>query len=169
MKELLLLLPVIFVFHDFEEIVGFGWFFRNNPWLYERFPKVMKSYVGFTELGMAAAVYEEFLLFGGVSLLAYFIQNNILYAIWFGMFAGLAGHFCIHIGHTLYIRKYIPSFITSVICLPISVIIMIRSAGYITFNATAIAGILISIIVMMGNLSFVHKLMHIVNEKISNV
>lgn len=27
MKEFLLLLPVIFIIHDMEEIVGFGWFF----------------------------------------------------------------------------------------------------------------------------------------------
>lgn len=27
MKEYLLLLPLIIIFHDMEEMVGFGWFF----------------------------------------------------------------------------------------------------------------------------------------------
>ena len=65
MREYLMFLPFIFIFHDMEEIVGFGWFFRRNPWLYKRFPKVMKNYIGFTETGMAIGVYEELLVFGG--------------------------------------------------------------------------------------------------------
>ena len=43
MREYILLLPLIFIFHDMEELAGFGWFFRNNPWLLERFPKVMNT------------------------------------------------------------------------------------------------------------------------------
>ena len=72
MREYLLFLPIIFIFHDMEEIIGFGWFFKKNPWLYERFPKVMKPYIGWTHEGFAAAVYEEFIPFFGISLLAYY-------------------------------------------------------------------------------------------------
>ena len=72
MREYLLLLPLIFIFHDMEEILGFGWFFRKNAWLYDRFPRIMKNYIGFTEFGMAVGVYEELLLFGAVSLFAYY-------------------------------------------------------------------------------------------------
>ena len=25
-------------FHDFEEMIGFGWFFRNNPQLFKKHP-----------------------------------------------------------------------------------------------------------------------------------
>ena len=38
MKDYILLLPIIFIFHDMEEIIGFGRFFKNNPDLFERFP-----------------------------------------------------------------------------------------------------------------------------------
>ena len=61
MKDYILLLPIIFIFHDMEEIIGFGWFFRKNPWLFERFPKVMNNYRGFTNEGFAIGVYEEFI------------------------------------------------------------------------------------------------------------
>ena len=59
MKEFILLLPIIFIFHDMEEVVGFGYFFKKNPDLYDRFPRVMKAYRNFKTEGFAAAVYEE--------------------------------------------------------------------------------------------------------------
>ena len=168
MREYLLLLPLIFIFHDMEEMVGFGWFFRKNPELYKRFPRTLKNYIGFTEMGMTIGVYEEFFLFGGAALLAYYFPSKILYAIWFGFFMALAGHFVIHIGHTIYIRKYIPSFITSVISLPLSVIILITSAKYLTFDLITFAGIAISILLMIGNFFMLHAIMHRVNRKINS-
>ena len=35
MREYILLLPIIFIFHDMEEIVGFEWFFRRNYDLFD--------------------------------------------------------------------------------------------------------------------------------------
>lgn len=167
-KEYLLLLPLIFVFHDMEEMVGFGWFFRNNPELFKRFPRTLKNYIGFTEMGMTIGVYEEFFLFGGAALLAYYFPSKILYAVWFGFFMALAGHFVIHIGYTLYIRKYIPSFITSVISLPLSVLILISSAKHMTFDLITISWITISILVMIVNFFMLHALMGKVNKKINS-
>ena len=168
MREYLLLLPLIFIFHDMEEMVGFGWFFRNNPELYKRFPRTMKNYIGFTEMGMTIGVYEEFFVFGGAAILAYYFPSKILYAIWFGFFMALAGHFVIHIWHTLFIRKYIPSFMTSVISFPVSVIILIKSAKYMKFDWITIAGITISLLIMIGNFLMIHSLMRRVNKKINS-
>ena len=166
MKEYLLWLPIIFIFHDMEEIVGFIWFFRRNPYLFERFPKVMNPYRGLTHEGFALAVYEEFIPFFGVSLLAYYFPGDILYGLWFGVFMALAGHFCIHIGHTIYIRKYIPCVITSTICLTISVIILIKSVQVMNWNAVMILSILAAIIFMNVNLALCHRLFHLINAKI---
>ena len=168
MRDYLLLLPLIFIFHDMEEIVGFGWFFRRNPWLYDRFPKVMKNYIGFTEMGMAIGVYEELILFGGISLLAFYFPSQMLYAVWFGFFLALTGHFVVHIGHTLYIRKYIPSFITSFISLPISIIVLYKAALLISFDVITIIGITISVLVMIGNFFMLHAIMHRVNARIND-
>ncbi|MCR5147582.1 MAG: HXXEE domain-containing protein [Eubacterium sp.] len=168
MRDYLLLLPLIFIFHDMEEVVGFCWFFRKNPWLYDRFPRVMKAYQGITNEGMAAGVYEEFIPFFGVSLLAYFFPNKIIYALWFGIFLSLAGHFMIHIGHTIYIRKYIPSFITSLICLPVSVIILLRCARIMTFDTVTVIVIAAGILLMMVNLKMAHAVIRYVNKKMVN-
>ena len=91
-----------------EEIIGFGWFFKNNPDIFERFPRITKAYRDYTTAGMALAVYEEFISFFGISLLAYFFENYVLNVIWFGLLISLTIHFVIH--RTKYFYKKIYSF-----------------------------------------------------------
>ncbi|MBO4387706.1 MAG: HXXEE domain-containing protein [Treponema sp.] len=165
MKDFILLLPIIFIFHDMEELVGFGWFFRKNPWLYERFPKVMKNYKDFTNEGFALGVYEEFIPFFGVSLLAYYFPGKILYALWFGIFISLVAHFFIHIGHSIYIRKYIPCVITSLISLPISILILVKCAKFMTFDLVTISVIAAGVLMMILNMKLIYSLFPIVNAK----
>ncbi len=165
MKEFILLLPIIFIFHDMEEVVGFGYFFKKNPDLYDRFPRVLKAYRNFKTEGFAAAVYEEFIPFFGVSLLAYCFPNKILLSMWYGLFLALAGHFIIHIGQTFYLKKYIPSFITSLICLPVSLNILLRCTRIMTFDPVTILIIIVSILLMILNLKMAHMLAHFVNGR----
>ena len=58
MKDYALLLPILFIFHDMEEIIGFRYFFGNNKQLFERFPKITAVYKDFSTEGFALAVYE---------------------------------------------------------------------------------------------------------------
>lgn len=159
MKEYVLLLPIIFIFHDMEEIIGFGWFFRNNPQLFKKHPRLTAAYRGFTNEGFAIAVYEEFIPFFGIGLLAYYFPCSVLNAIWFGMMLSLTGHFAAHMLICIYVGKFIPSLITSIICLPISVLILIKTAGFITFDAMSITLIIVTIPLMMANMKFGHKMM----------
>ena len=160
MREYVLLLPILFIFHDMEEIIGFGWFFKNNPEIFERFPKITAVYRDFTTAGMALAVYEEFIPFFGISLIAYYFENDVLYTIWLGLLISLTAHFIVHIGQSIYIRKYIPSLITSIICLPISLVILINSLQYIDISLSTVLLIGGSIMFMIANLRFAHWLMH---------
>ena len=165
MKDFILLLPIIFIFHDMEELVGFGWFFRKNPWLYERFPKVMKNYKDFTNEGFALGVYEEFIPFFGVCLLAYYFPGKILYALWFGIFISLVAHFFIHIGHSIYIRKYIPCVITSLISLPVSILILVKCVKFMTFDLVTVSVIVAGVLMMILNMKLIYSLFPIVNAK----
>ncbi len=160
MREYILLLPILFIFHDMEEIIGFGWFFRNNPMIFDRFPKITKAYKDYTTAGMALAVYEEFIPFFGISLLAFYFENDVFYSVWFGLLLSLTVHFLIHIGQSIYIKKYIPSLITSIICLPISLVILINSSQYIDISLSTVLLIGGSIMFMIANLRFAHWLMH---------
>ena len=143
-----------------EEIIGFGWFFRNNPEIFKRFPIITKAYKDYTTAGMALAVYEEFIPFFGVSLMAYYFENDVLNTIWLGLLISLTAHFIVHIGQSIYIRKYIPSLITSVVCLPISVVILIKSSEYLVFSLPTVLILAGSIALMMVNHRFAHWLMH---------
>ena len=167
MRDYILLLPLIFIFHDMEELAGFGWFFRKNPWLFERYPKVMNTYRGFTNEGFTLAVYEKFIPFFGVSLLAYYFPCSFLYGLWYGIFLSLLGHFFIHIGHTVYIRKYIPCVATSIICLPISAFILVRCAAFMNADAVTVPAAAGGIVLMLANFRVAHGVMHYVNRKIN--
>lgn len=151
MREYVLLLPIIFIIHDMEEIVGFGWFFRNNPWLFDRYPKVMNMYRDLKEMPWKLGVFEEFIPFFGISLLAYYFPGRFLFSIWFGFFLALWGHFFIHIGLSVKIRKYIPSVITSVIGIPVSALILCRCALIMTFDCAAVLSVIAGVLLMIGN------------------
>ena len=165
MREYLLLLPIIFIFHDMEEIVGIEWFYSKNLWLFERYPKILKSYKGLTHMGFSAAVYEEFIPFFGVSLFAYYFPGQVVFALWYGIFVALTGHFVIHIGQTVVVRKYVPCIITSLICLPVSIVILVKSASFIEWNTFAIALVISGILLMLANFKAAHMVMHYVNKR----
>ena len=114
----------------------------------------------------AAAVYEEFIPFFGVSLLAYFFPNKLLISIWYGLFLALTGHFIVHIGQTIYLKKYIPCFATSLICLSVSVNILLRCTRIMTFDVSSILIIIVSILLMVVNLRLAHILAQFLNTKI---
>ena len=165
MREYLLLLPIIFIFHDMEEIIGFDWFFKTNSGLFERYPKLNKIYNGLTTATFSAAVYEEFIPFFGISLWAYYFPNKILYAVWFGIFLSLTVHFAVHIVLSIYIKRYIPCVITSIICLPISILILYKSVNYLSFDIMTAICIIISILAMMANMKLAHGLAHFLNRR----
>ena len=167
MKDYALLLPILFIFHDMEEIIGFGYFFRYNKQLFERFPGITAVYKDFSTEGFALAVYEEFIPFFGISLLDYFFPCKVLNALWFGTMISLTAHFIVHIWQSIYIRKYIPSLITSLICLPPSVIIIIKSLSIISIDLMTIILIPVAIIGMILNLKLAHGLMHKYGKKLS--
>lgn len=152
MKDYILLLPVIFIIHDMEEIIGLKWFFNNNHWLYDRFPKLMNGFRMLSTARFALGVYEEFIPIFGVSLLAYYFPCKALYGLWFGIFLSLAGHFLVHIGQAVYIRKYIPCLITTLVCLPVSVIILVKAAGFLTFDIPTVIYTALGIAVMIANM-----------------
>ena len=127
--------PLLFIFHDLEEIIGMKRFVnRNADMLQRRYPFLYKRLRRFTTEGFALAVMEELFVFTVLALAALYFDNSLSWNIWFGGFVGLAAHYVMHIGQALLIRRYIPALITSVICLPISMLILYRSYNLIEIN-----------------------------------
>ena len=164
MREYILLLPILFIFHDMEEIIGFKRFFEKNPWVFEKYPRITKAYRIFSTEGMALGVYEEFIPFFGISLLAYFFPNRILNTIWFALLLSLTVHFVIHIVLCIYIRKYIPSLITSITGLPVCILILQKCLPMLHFDPLTPVLIVTTAVLMMLNLKFAHWVMYRYNK-----
>jgi hypothetical protein len=80
--------------------------------------------------------------------------------LWLGGFIACTLHFVMHIGQSIIIRQYIPALITSIICLPISILIIkesISALGYTTITITLFS--FIGIFVVLLNIKFAHFLM----------
>lgn len=113
--------PLLFIFHDMEEIIGLvPWIHLNETLMVQKAPAILKIHKGITTEGFALAVFEEFIIVLSITLLAYFSQSRALELVWLGGFVAFALHLLLHIGQSILLRKYIPALITSILCFPIS-------------------------------------------------
>lgn len=160
MKEYAWLFPLIFIFHDMEEIIGFGiWLKKNKQFLQEKYPWAIAPYKNFSTEGFSLAVFEELIICILFSLIVVITENPIISYLWLGGFIGCTFHFVLHIGQAIVMRKYIPAVITSVICLPISVWIIYKCFLQISEPLLfPIIFIVVGIIVVAVNLKFAQKL-----------
>lgn len=114
-ETLMWLLPVVFMFHDFEEIIMFKpWLTANLPKLEKRLPKWASRAVAdqskMSTSGFALAVAEEFIVLSALTLLAVELE---LYAFWAGMMLGFFIHLLVHVGQFAAYRGYVPVILTS--------------------------------------------------------
>ena len=108
---LICLFPVVFMLHDFEEIImQQRWMERNADELSRRFPVLRKQIMQLRELsttGFAIAVAEEFIIISGVSVYAVLSQH---YFLWMALFLAFGIHLLVHVGQFVLLRKYIPGY-----------------------------------------------------------
>lgn len=115
------LLPIVFMLHDFEEIIMFRlWLKRNRNELRRRFARfealLDKHHVfDYSTATFSVAIAHEFLLISLVCYLAIYLQ---LPQWWFMAFAGFFVHLLIHVAQWLIYGKYIPAIITTLLALP---------------------------------------------------
>jgi hypothetical protein len=158
---LIAVFPIVFMFHDFEEIIFFKtWLTKNRDYLKNRFPKISRHILPhFEKLSTAAfslAVAEEFILISIITFTSIWLKN---YFLWFAIFIAFSLHLVAHIIQWIILKRYIPSIVTSLLCLPYCIY---------TFNCFLLAGIMsffqiaiwtmIGIVIMVLNLVLAHKL-----------
>lgn len=119
-KLLILLLPVIFMFHDFEEIIMFQpWLEKSREELKRRFPKIdkilTKNHDQLSTSAFAVAVLHEFFLITIITCASLYFDS---YLWWFGAFAAFSLHLIVHIGQWIIYGKYVPFIFTSILALP---------------------------------------------------
>lgn len=121
MKLLIALLPAVFIFHDFEEIIMFKpWLDKNRKELKQRFPKfenflVNRHFFDYSTSGFSVAVLHEFLFLAVITYFSLYFKN---FQWWFAVFMAYFIHLFVHIGQWIIYRKYVPVIITSILTLP---------------------------------------------------
>lgn len=152
------LFPILFIFHDFEEIIFMEWWVsKNSQYLSERFPRLSKKLLphfdNITTSSFALGVAEEFILISIITVVSY-VTN--WYILWVGFFIAFTLHLIIHCFQGLIFGKYIPAIITSIISLPICIYIINYVISLFPLKAIVLYSIL-AFIIMVGNLILVHK------------
>lgn len=152
------LFPVLFIFHDMEEIVGFiPWHHKNYRMLEQKYPRISKTYKNTSTEGFAFAVYEE-LIFCIIICIISLLKNQ--YGIWLGVLVACTLHFNIHIIQAIIIKRYIPALITSIIGVPVGLFLICRSMEILNYRIYfVVLYSAIGIICLLINLRFTHILM----------
>jgi hypothetical protein len=157
---LVLLLPVVFMLHDFEEIILFRRFLKKNGAnIAATFPRLKAIIVRANTITVSAftlVVAEEFLIISAISFSAVYFSY---YYVWIAAFMAFFLHFLIHIIQCLVFRRYTPGLVTSLIFTPACIYVFKRllietSYTYLQIAALSAAGIAIMII----NLGAMHYL-----------
>lgn len=166
MQNILWLFPVIFMFHEMEEIIGFRIWLDKNTDIIKKYNKLSMLCENFSNEGFSIAVLEEYLLciiITGVSI--YFR----IYIVWIGAFIAFSLHLLIHIIQSIIIKRYIPALATSIMLLPINIFLINKAAHTCGYSLIDIViSSILCVIAMLLNLMFVHKLMKKVTERVKN-
>ena len=114
------LLLVIFMFHEFEEIIMMKpWITMNINNLRQRFPVfapwLLPHFERISAPSIALIVAVEFLM---VSVLIYVAVEFELYALWTSFLLIFTFHLVFHITSFILYRKYVPVIVTSIITIP---------------------------------------------------
>lgn len=161
-RSLVWLFPVLFMLHDFEEIILMKrWLNRNRDALSLRFPRLSKRFLshfdGISTASFTIGVAEEFVLICivcAVSLLTGW------YALWFGMFFAFLFHLLVHIAQSVAVGGYVPALVTSLLFLPPGCYIAFLAVRQATVPfETLLFFALVSVVGMVLNLVAVHRLM----------
>ena len=158
---ILWLLPALFILHDLEEMLSFKpWLRRNGQQIRERFPAPVGRMVDHLEnisvKQFAAMATEELVILTAVTVYASLSAN---YYPWLALLLAFGLHLLAHLAQWLVMRRYVPSAITSLLCLPVFIYIVWTLAADQLFTLQefilcAIAGTL----VVAVNLFTIHQI-----------
>lgn len=156
------------MFHDFEEIIFMrAWISKNKSYLCVRFPvlskRLLPHFENITTSSFALGVAEEFILISVITIVAYMTH---WYVLWIGTFIAFTLHLIIHCVQVIIVRRYIPVIVTSVICLPICIYIIIQVIQITTLKSIILSSIL-CFIIMIINIGIIHKGLAIFSKWIS--
>ena len=151
MEAYVWLLPLIFVFHSLEEIIGFGlWLKGQDDYLNKKYPFIFKRYKYFTTESFTINFTWQFAALSIICAIGYLTNTNVVWSIWIGGLFALMIHFIIHIFLSLLFNQYVPSLLTSIIGMPFLIWLMIS-----VFKTIAFGDIIDVVFIFVGLIAFI--------------
>ena len=126
LRNLIWLFPVLFLFHDLEEIFFLmPWVRKNHAAIIARFPQlptqIINQVSSVSSTAFALGVLEELIL---ILLICFFAFQYGWYALWSGGVLAFTFHLLVHLAQVVIYKEYIPVVITSLLCLPVCAIMI---------------------------------------------
>ena len=132
-KFILLLFPIIFMIHEFEEIIMIEkWMNKNRSDFDRRFPRIAQRMNKFMDV----------------------LTNNIIY--WYCILTAFSIHLIIHFLQFVIWKKYIPAIITTILCIPYCIFAIEKASYILTFKELFIYAV-VGIIIGAVNLLVMHR------------
>ena len=155
------LFPVVFIIHDFEEIIMMRpWISKNSQMLKKRFPVLYPKFISkagkLSTSSFALVVLEEFIL---LVIITYITVEYGFYSMWTGLLMAFFLHLIIHLIQSLVVRIYTPFIITSMLASGycIFAIISLQKTQLVDWKQTLYWTVFF-FITLVANLLFVHKM-----------
>ena len=151
------LFPIIFMIHDFEEIVMIKiWQKKNKQYIESR----KNKYIPFNFKGSTAAfsiaVDIEFIIISIICIVSYLFNS---YFVWFGLFTAVTVHLLIHLLMCIDFRRYVPGAITSIIFIPLCCFIIYNVGSSLNCNIVILLlSVLVGFIILLGLIYVLHKI-----------
>lgn len=150
------LLPILFMIHDFEEIIMVTAWRKRNV---KKLASLKRQPFGEAQstASLSCAVFEEFILLSALSFISIYYDSYIAF---FGIFFAYTFHLFIHIVLSIKFKGYVPGVVTAVIQIPLCVYLL----GWIYFSIPitligAITTSLIGTVILFINILFLHGFM----------
>ena len=148
------ILPLIFMFHDFEELVFVPyWLKDHNPKIHGH---VLFGGVNRSDI-LAAGIWEEFCMYLLLATVAYIMDSPLLVAT---AILPYLFHLIMHLVFVFNKRAYVPGAITAIIELPITIFYLY---SLVTLTKAPLWEWIIVVVIMfiffISNLKFIHWIM----------
>ncbi|NMS91112.1 HXXEE domain-containing protein [Clostridioides difficile] len=126
-------LPILFMLHDFEEIIFVGHWKKKFKSLLEIPNMKKKPYGHFIDTASFSMTIG--ILFLIQVLITFFSILFQSYCVWYGVFFAFTAHFIlVHIPFTIIFKHFVPGIFTSLIILPICFFILYKSATILSYS-----------------------------------
>ena len=152
------MLPILFILHDFEEMIVMPlWKIRHH----QKLATFKKPFFGSVTQGSAFAVgvLEEFIILVFISVFCQLTHNSLLYL---SFVVAYTSHFIIHYIMCLQFRGYVPGVVTVTLELPMVLMIIFHYWPSDVSSSSVVVYLLLTMLITFTNL----KIMHLIMPKI---